>query len=410
MPRRTAPRTTQRRRVALLIESSRAYGRGLLRGISKYVREHERWAISFEEWSWTQAAWLADWEGEGIIARIETRAVAKAVSRMALPVVDLRGSVPGLSFPLIDTDERSVAALAAEHLQERGFRHYAFCGFVGANYSDERSRWFAERVAQLGGTCQAYHPPGSVRAAGTIALEQREINFEADLMRWLAKLPKPVGIMACNDIRGQQVMKACRVLGLLVPDEVAVVGVDNDEVLCELSDPPLTSVEPNTMRIGYEAAALLDRMMHGHKPPKRAQFVPPLGVITRKSTDVLAIPDRAVASVLRFIREHACEGIQVPDLVRVAALSRTVLERRFAGLVGRSPKAEIMRVQLDRARQLLGETDLSLSEIAERSGFKHSEYFNAIFRLKVGVTPGRFRRQVQEGSSEPVAILEKSLG
>lgn len=410
MPRRPAPQTIPRRRVALLIESSRAYGRGLLRGISKYVREHESWAISFEEWSWTQAAWIENWEGEGIIARIETRALARAVRRLNVPVVDLRGSVPGLSFPLIDTDERAVAALAAEHLQERGFRHYAFCGFVGANYSDERSRWFAERASQLGGTCQAYHPPRSVRTAGTITLEQREINFEADLMRWLAGLPKPVGIMACNDIRGQQVMKACRTLGLLVPDEVAVVGVDNDEVLCELSDPPLTSVVPDTVRIGYESAALLDRMMHGHKLPKRPQFVPPLGVITRRSTDVLAIPDRAVASVLRFIREHACEGIQVPDLVRVAALSRTVLERRFAALVGCSPKAEIIRVQLARARQLLGETDRSLSDIAERSGFKHPEYFNALFRLKVGVTPGRYRRQVQQSSNGSVAILEKSSG
>jgi LacI family transcriptional regulator len=210
MPRRPAPRTTQRRRVALLIESSRAYGRGLLRGISKYVREHESWAISYEEWSWTQAAWLADWEGEGIIARIETRPLARAICRLGVPVVDLRGSVPGLDFPLIDTDDQAVAALAAEHLQERGFRHYAFCGFVGANYSDKRSRWFAERVAQAGGTCQAYLPPRSVRATGTLELEQRELPFEGDLMRWLDELPKPVGIMACNDIRGQQVMKACR--------------------------------------------------------------------------------------------------------------------------------------------------------------------------------------------------------
>jgi len=125
--------------------------------------------------------------------------------------------------------------------------------------------------------------------------------------------------------------------------------------------------------------------------------VPPLGVVTRRSTDVLAIPDRAVASVLRFIREHACEGIQVPDLVRVAALSRSVLERRFAGLVGRSPKAEILRVQLARARQLLAETDQSLPDIAERSGFKHPEYFSAIFRLKVGATPGQYRREAQKG-------------
>lgn len=410
MPRPSL-RKPQRRRVALLIESSRAYGRGLLSGISKCVREHESWAISFEEWSWTLSpAWLENWEGDGLIARIETRHLADAVCRLRVPAVDVRGSVPDLDVPLIDTDDQAVAALAAEHLQERGFRHYAFCGFVGANYSDKRSRWFAERVAQFGGSCDVYRPPQPARAAGTIKLERRGLLYEEDLARWLTALPKPVGIMACNDIRGQQVMKACRQLGLLVPDEVAVVGVDNDEVLCELSDPPLTSVVPNTLRIGYEAAALLDRMMRGQKPPKAPQFVPPLGVATRRSTDVLAIPDRAVASVLRYIREHACEGIQVPDLVRVAAMSRTVLERRFAGLVGRSPKAEILRVQLARARQLLTETDLSLAIIAERTGFKHPEYFNSLFRLKLGVTPGRYRRQVQEGSSGTVAAFEKPVG
>ena len=406
MLRRTVHRTNRRWRVALLIESSRAYGRGLLRGISKYVREHENWDISFEEWSWTQAVWPADWEGEGLIARIETRAQAKTISRLRLPVVDLRGSVPGLTFPLIDTDDRAVAALAAEHLQERGFRHYAFCGFVGANYSDIRSHWFAERVGQFGCNCLTYRPTRSVRAASTIELERREQLFEADLTHWLAALPKPVGIMACNDIRGQQVMNACRRLGLLVPDEVAVVGVDNDEVLCELSNPPLTSVAPDTVRIGYEAATLLDHLMRGGKPTSQHHLVPPLGVITRRSTDVLAISDSAIASVLRFIREHACEGIHVADLVRVAALSRSVLERRFAGRVGRSLKAEILRVQLSRAQQLLRETDQSLSDIAERSGFKHPEYFSALFRLKVGVTPGRYRRNAQEGAVKPAATIE----
>jgi LacI family transcriptional regulator len=390
-------KTMKRRRVALLIESSRAYGRGLLLGISRFVREHAGWSVSFEEWTWTQEppAWLNRWDGDGLIVRIETRALAEAVCRLGVPVVDVRGSVPDLDVPLIDTDDRAVALLAVEHLRERGFRHCAYCGFVGANYSDRRSHWFEEAVAQAGVAGHIYSPPQPVCDAGTIEHEKRGLLFDEDLAQWLASLPKPVGIMACNDIRGQQIMNVCRHNGLLVPDEVAVMGVDNDEVLCELSDPPLTSVVPNTPRIGYEAAALLDKMMLGHCPPSAPRLVPPLGLATRRSTDVLAIPDRAVASVLRFIREHACDGIHVPDLVRVAALSRTMLERRFARLVGRSPKAEILRVQLKRAKQLLAETDLPLPDIAERAGFKHPEYFNAIFRLKAGISPGRFRRQIQ---------------
>lgn len=396
MPRPSS-KTNRRRRVALLIESSRAYGRGLLLGISKFVREHAGWSVLFEEWTWTQAppAWLCNWDGEGLIVRIETRRLAEAVCQLQMPVVDVRGSVPDLTVPLIDTDDQAVAVLAAEHLRERGFRQFAFCGFVGANYSDRRSHWFEESVAAARGTCHVYRPPEPAPEVGTIEHEKRGLLFEEDLARWLADLPKPVGIMACNDIRGQQILKACRQLGLLVPDEVAVVGVDNDEVLCELSDPSLTSVVPNSIHIGYEAAALLDHMMNGGRPLKHPRFVPPLGIATRRSTDVLAIPDRAVASVLRYVREHACEGIRVPDLVRVAALSRSVLERRFADMVGRSPKAEILRVQLSRARQLLTETDLPLSEITERCGFKHPEYFNAIFRAKTGISPGRFRQRIQ---------------
>jgi LacI family transcriptional regulator len=217
-------------------------------------------------------------------------------------------------------------------------------------------------------------------------------------MKWLEQLPKPVGIMACNDIRGQQVVNACRHLGLLVPDEVAVTGVDNDEVLCELSDPPLTSVAPNTGRIGYEAAALLELMMKGGERPKVPIAIPPLGIVTRRSTDVLAIPDRPIAAALRLIREHACDGIRVPDLLKVAALSRSVFERRFVQAVGRSPKAEILRVQLARARQLLTETDVPLPQVAERCGFKHPEHFSTIFREKTGTPPGQFRATIQQGS------------
>lgn len=391
LPAKRSPR----RRVALLIESSRAYGRGLLLGISKFVREHHGWSVRFEEWRWTDGppSWLEWWDGDGIIARIETRSLADRIARRRVPVVDVRGSVADLGVPLIDTDDQRVALLAAEHLFERGFRHCAFCGFAGANYSDKRSRWFENAVTQAGGTCSVYAGPGRPPNAETIEHEKRGLLSEDDLLQWLAGLPKPVGIMACNDIRGQQILNACRRLGRLVPDEVAVVGVDNDEVLCELSDPPLTSVVPNTTRIGYEAAALLERMMNGAQPPARPKRIAPLGIVTRGSTDVLAIPDRAIAAALRLIREHACHGVKVPDLVRAAALSRSVLERRFTAMVRRSPKAEIQRVQLARARQLLAETDLPLSTVADRCGFRHPEYFNAVFRLKTGVTPGHFRKQ-----------------
>jgi LacI family transcriptional regulator len=199
--------------------------------------------------------------------------------------------------------------------------------------------------------------------------------------------------MACYDFRGQQVLDACRRLGLAVPDEVAVIGVDNDELLCELSDPPLTSVVPNMQRTGYEAAALLDQMIAGKTARGQTHLIPPIGIATRQSTDVLVIEDRNVARAVHYIRQHACDGIQVKDVLRVVPQSRTLLESRFKRLIGRTPHEEILRVRLARVKELLVETDLSLDQIAERTAFNHVEYLSVAFRREIGIPPSQFRAQ-----------------
>jgi LacI family transcriptional regulator len=379
----------------LLIESSRAYGRGLLLGVAKYVREHGRWSVFLQERSLgdVSPSWLKDWEGDGIIARIENRPMADAIRRVGLPAVDVRYLLPNLEMPSVRTDDEAVARVASEHLLERGFRHFAFCGFDGADYSDIRRDSFAQRIAHAGLRCHAFKDPQRPRRASTLEYEEHGLKFEDLVAGWLKDLPKPIGLMACNDIRGQQVLNACRAIGVAVPDEVAVVGVDNDEVLCDLSDPPLSSVVPNTERIGYEAAALLDRMMTGAKTPRQPIFIEPVGIVTRRSTDVLAIEDRHIVTAVRFIREHASEGIDVRDVLRAVPLSRSTLERRFARALGRSPKDEILRVRLNRAKQLLAETDFSLAMVAEKVGFEHTEYLSVIFKKKAGLTPGQFRAQ-----------------
>lgn len=386
-------RNAARPQVALLIESSRAYGRGLLQGIARYVREHGSWSIFHQERRASDAppAWLEHWRRDGVIARVEDRELARAIRKLGVPAVDVRGLLHDLGLPLIETDDDAVVRLAFEHLRERGFRQFAFCGFPGANYSDQRSRLFTQRTQEAGHPCHLYTPRVRLKSSASFEQEQQGLIYEAEVADWIAALPKPIGLLACNDIRGQQVLNVCRQLDVAVPDDVAVLGVDNDEVLCDLADPPLSSVRPNTERIGYEAAALLDRMMAGHPAPPRATYVPPLGIATRRSTDVLAIEDRHIAAALRFIREHACEGIGVADLLAAIPLSRSVLERRFAVLVGRAPKAEIMRVQLQRASELLTATDFPLNVIAEKAGFRHPEYFHALFKKKTGLTPGRYR-------------------
>jgi LacI family transcriptional regulator len=392
-PMNRYPGKTRRPKVALIIESSRAYGRGLLQGIARYVREHGAWSIFHQERRASDAppAWLKDLQGDGIIARVEGHKLASAIGRLGVPAVDVRGLLLDLGLPLIETDDEAVVRLAFEHLRERGFRQFAFCGFPGANYSDTRRRYFAQRIAEAGFKCHDYTPPVRLRSIASFDHEQKGLIFEEDVAEWIAQLPKPIGLLACNDIRGQQVLNACRQIGVAAPDEVAVLGVDNDEVVCDLADPPLSSVIPNTERIGYEAAALLDKMMAGHPAPLSPTYIPPLGVATRRSTDVLAIDDRHIAAALRFIREHACEGIGVPDILSAVPLSRSALERRFATLVGRAPKAEILRVQLQRARELLATTDFPLNVISEKAGFKHPEYLSAIFKKKTGITPGRYR-------------------
>jgi len=388
-------RSCRRPRVALLIESSRAYGRGLLRGIAQYVREHGPWSIFLQERSLSGVCpdWLGHWKGHGIIARVETRTMARVIARLKVPAVDLRYLLPGLGMPSIRTDDRAVARLALEHLSERGFRHYAFCGFNGADYSDIRRAGFMQRLAQAGFHGDVFDDPQEPHQTGTREHEEYGLEHEDRVACWLKQLPKPVGVMACNDIRGQQVLNACRSIGVAVPDEVAVIGVDNDTVLCELSDPPLSSVRPHTEQIGYAAAALLDQMMAGGKPPTEPIFVEPAGVVTRQSTEVLAIEDPDIAAAARFIREHACEGIDVTDVLRTVPLSRSTLERRFGRALGHSPKEAILRVRLGRAKRLLAETKLPLATVAEKIGLDHAEYLSVIFKKKTGLTPGQFRAQ-----------------
>ena len=397
MTSRTQPGPRRRRRVALLIESSRGYGRGLFLGVAKFVRQRHDWSVQSEEWKWTDPmpAWLKHWDGDGVIARVETPDMARLILRLGAPAVDLRGSVKGFDFPLIDTDDQKVASLAAEHLMERGFRNFAFCGFVGANYSDKRCHWFQERLARSDFKCHIYKPPLAATKGRTIDHEKRGLLFQENLIRWLKALPRPVGIMACNDIRGQQVLNLCPRAELTAPEEVAVIGVDNDETLCELSDPPLSSVAPDTLRIGYEAAVLLEQMMDGKSPPAKPILIPPLGIVTRRSTDVLALEDRKLTAGLRFMREHAFDRISIDDVARASAMSRRVFERRFVRQVGRTPKAEVLRLRLQRVKQLLLDTDWSLAEIASRTGFKYGEYLHTVFSAKVGLTPGEFRRRSQ---------------
>jgi LacI family transcriptional regulator len=372
-------------KVALLIETSNSYGRGLLRGIVSYIRERPSWSLYLSEHNRGDKppGWLTHWKGDGIIARIENAAIAGALRRVKVPIVDVSAARLIPSLPWFETDDGAIANLAAEHLLERGFKYFAYCGDARFNWSNWRCEHFQNCIRAAGRECFVY------QAKKGFSLDDETQGD--DLAHWIRSLPKPVGIMACYDLRGQQVLDACRRIDVAVPDDVAVIGVDNDDLLCELSDPPLSSVIPNTDRTGYEAARLLDEMMSGKKVIGETHLIPPLGIATRQSTDVLAIDDRNVARAVHYIRQHACNGISVQDVLKAVPQSRRLLEHRFRKLIGRTPHEEIFRVKLNRVKQLLTETDLPLEQIAERTGFSHVEYLTVAFKREVGTPPSKFR-------------------
>jgi LacI family transcriptional regulator len=377
--------------VALLIETSNAYARGLLRGIYAYLREHRPWSIYLPEQGRGDAppGWLKKWRGDGMIARIENDRIAKAVRAAGVPTVDVSANRLIPNLPCVETDNRAIAEMALNHFCDHGFKEFAFCGDHRFPWSQQREKWFAEFAQARGLNASIYPEHGGAARDSARSWEKQEKS----LLGWLKNLPKPCGLMCCYDIRGFQVLDACRSAGIAVPDEIAVIGVDDDDLLCNLSDPPLTSIALDTFRTGYEAAKLLEQMIAGEKPAGDLMLIKPLSLVTRQSSDVLAVVDPDVSLAVRLIRQRACEGIKVDDVLAKVPLSRRVLEFRFKRILGHSPHDEILRVQLQRAKQLLAETSLPLAVVADRSGFKHVEYFSVAFKREFGQTPSSYRAE-----------------
>jgi LacI family transcriptional regulator len=374
--------------VVIMVETATIYGRRILQGITRYQRSHEPWSVFLEQHELGAAppAWLKTWSGAGLITRVMNPEFAGWLHQSRLAVVDLNDRLEPLGFPRLNSDDRQIGRLAAEHLLDRGFRDFAYCGFEGELWSRRRAEGFRERLEPQGFSCETFESPWDGPQSTTWDRQQELLTH------WLATLNRPTGIMACNDMRGQHVLDACTRLGWSVPEEAAVIGVDDDALLCELCDPPLSSVQPNAERLGYEAAALLDDLMAGRARNEPEPLVAPTGVTTRQSTDVLAIDDPQIAAAVRMIRELACRGVTVADVLKHVPQSRTLLERKFRKFLGRSPQAEIRQVQIKRAKQLLAETDLKLERIAELTGFQHPEYLSVVFKRETGITPGQFRR------------------
>lgn len=291
-----------------------------------------------------------------------------------------------LDISTVSTNNQRIAVLAAAHLLERNLSSFAYCGVASRTidpWNELRQEAFVSHVKSAGYSCLVFRE----RRSASRSWEQ----LQERLVSWLSDLPKPLGLMAANDARARHVLEACRRLGLRVPEDVAVIGVDNDELICNLAYPPLTSIVQGTEEIGHRAAELLDRLMNRRVRKLTHLLVDPVGVITRESTDLVATEDVVASAALVFIRQHACEGIQVGDVARAAGVSRSTLDERFRRVVGRTVHEEIQRIQFSAAQQLLTTTNLPVEEVAQRAGFSSAQYMNAVFQRVLSQTPGQYR-------------------
>jgi LacI family transcriptional regulator len=393
----------RRLRIAVLIESQSKSLRSVLRGIAAYGRDHGPWSLYHQEGPLEPAVvgQLRGWRGDGIMFLCERRELVQEICGLGLPALNLFEAFGGDDVVQMARHDRMIAQQAAEHLLERGFEHFAYCGFQGVWWSERRCDAFVAYLAQKGIQPSLFTTlRAENRVSGYRLLPIGEGRQQDDaLAQWLTGLDRPVGLMACSDSCGQKVLRTCGELGIVVPEQMAVVGVDNDDLLCELCDPPLSSVNPDFEKFGYAAADAMVRVIQGVRRTTGGQPVDPLGVVLRESSDVEAIPDREVAAALHFIRQHACEGIGVEDVFRAVALSRSTLERRFAKLVGRSPRAEIARRQLERVQTLLVQTQFPLKKIAQIAGFRYVESMCHLFKRITGQSPIAYRKRGTSSAS-----------
>lgn len=377
----------QQRRVALMVESSWSSGRQILQGIVEFSRQVGYWSIFYEPSHFYPSlpVWFENWQGDGVIGRIRNPIMAEKLIQRGLPVVDVLDNVNSTGFPVVKCDDWAIGKLAAHHLMEHGIREFAYCGMQGPLWSTMRSDAFKQTITRAGYLVHMHQLP---RAGGKAWFSERT---QTRLIQWIADLPKPIGIMAAYDWVAQKVLDACRHLQVMVPEEVAVIGVDNDTTVCETCEPMLSSIVTRHDRVGFHAAELLDQLMQGKPKPSVPLIVEHPSIVTRQSTNTQTISDPDIADAVRFIRDHAFGEISVSDVAAHVALSYSKLTRRFRRVLLRSVHDEITRVRLDRVRELLAETRMTLVQIAEATGFRHQEYLGSVFKSKTGMTLKQFR-------------------
>ena len=313
--------------------------------------------------------------------------MADLIVECGLPVVDLSAENLIPDIPWVETDDHAISNLAVDHLIECGFKSF---GFVETpyNWSKWRGIHFEEKLIEKGFQCHCLN----IGRKSNLSWEEEQKKIES----WLKELPKPIGIFASYDLMGRQIIESCNKLGFMVPEEIAVLGVDNDPFICELCSPPLSSIIPNTQKTGYIAASLLEKLMYKDEIEKLEYRIKPLGIQNRRSTDTIAIDDQYISKAIHYIYENAQSGvINIKDVLSMVPMSRRVFEKTFEKTVGRTPYKEMQRIRVNRIKELLLDTDLTLMDIAERAGFEHVSYMSYLFKRETGITPVQYRSMIK---------------
>jgi LacI family transcriptional regulator len=379
-------------KILVLVEASREFSRGILSGLALYSQIQGPWMFVTRPPFYvkdtvdsTVISWIDTLSIDGII--LQGRFLSRRIRQSGLPLIALDASSTLKGIPRILSNDQRIGQMAAQHLIECGFAHFAYCGFDHLTWSQLRCDGFRQVVEDTGHPCYIY------QQSQQDILKSWTHEYFA-IVDWLEGLPKPIGLMACNDDRGRYILEACKVAGYAIPEEIAVVGADNDQLECVLTAPPLSSVALNLEKAGYQTAEAMNRLLQDQKTGDI--MVEPKCVVHRQSTDIVAVGDTEVAAALRFIREHADEYIQVNDVIQALCVSRRTLYAKFRKMLGRSVHDEIVRVRLARIISLLTDTTLSISRIAKLMNFTGPDKLYRFFVRETGKTPTEFRKDIMD--------------
>mgnify|MGYP003633735700 CR=1 FL=1 len=385
-----SPSSNSVRRVALLVETTRSYTRDLLAGVSRYQQEHGRWSTFLELRAFESSLppWLDSWDGDGIITRTHSVEMAEAIAATGVPAVEVRSTNYEQGFPFVGMDNALIGQMVAEHFVNRGYRRFAAYTLDSESFFRERISNFVTPIEAAGGSCNLLPAHGEASPADWE-------KHQSELIEWLNTLEKPVGIFATNDQLAVRLIDACQRAGIAVPEEVAVVGCENEETLCEFTSPTLTSVRFDGESVGYHAAETLTQLMDGATQERPPILIPPRGIEVRESSDEFVIEDPVILRAVRLIRERAFLGITVAQICDHLSVSRSTLERRMKASLNRGTKEELLRVRFREVNRLLRNTTLTIETISEQTGFSHAHYLQTCYRERYSTTPGNYRKEQQ---------------